>query len=98
MNADGVDFAGASTWLHLREWNLDEFDFARVAAVLVDPGHRHQMDDVIKRVDRDGLAFEILGAFHWRDLCHYDRVGLVAAAHVGGAAGDELEIETFACA
>ena len=53
------------------------------------------MDDVVERVHRNGLAFEILGAFDRRILTDDDRMGFVAAADVGGAAGDELKIEAF---
>jgi hypothetical protein len=72
----------------LRKRNLDEFDSARSAAVLVDPSHRHQVNDIVERIDRNGLTLKILSAFNRRVFQDFNGVGLVGSSDIGRAAGD----------
>ena len=95
MDADGIDFPRPERGLHLGKGHFHELHLAGIRAVLIDPRHGHEVNDVIQGVNGDGLSFEILGAFNRRGLQDLDGMRFIRPFDVRGAASDELEIETF---
>jgi hypothetical protein len=66
VDTDRIDLSPDQSGLHLRKRHLDEFYLAGTCATLIDPRHRHQVNDVVQRIDRDGFPFEILRALDGR--------------------------------